>query len=406
MKYLFLTGGSPATVFAFAPLATALRNAGHTVFVATIKENVPVVEGVGLSPVDVATMSELEILSKDGSEDPERMLDDPVQQMRLVGRWYGRMARGCMTALTDLVGQWSPDVIVGGRLTYAGQLLAVRLGTPYVRHPWGLADWSAYDVGGGEELAPELRELGLDRLPLPDMTLDICPPVLLAGRTGPAEPGTPMRWTPANLQRHLEPWMYVRGKRPRICVTTGTRVTDEKTFAALGRGSDFLRTLVTTATKLDAEILVAAPEEVVADLRAEMPEVRAGWIPLDVVAPTCDVIVSHGGTNTSMVALNAGVPQLNIAKMYISEAQSRLISDFGAGVTVPVGEASEESVTEACGDLLNDPRYRRKAQEAAADMAALPLAAELVGRLEALVADRAHPASRPGLAGQRNGEGR
>ncbi|MFJ9526382.1 nucleotide disphospho-sugar-binding domain-containing protein [Streptomyces cyaneofuscatus] len=391
MRILFLAGGSPATVFAFAPLATAARNAGHEVFVATIEENVPFVEGVGLPPVPVAVMADLEILARDGSDRPAETLRDPVRQMRLVGRWYARMARGSMDGLTRLTESWRPDLVVGGRLAYAGQLIAARLGVPYVRHPWGLGDWGGYDVGGAEELASGQGGAGSDPLPAPALALDICPPALVPEGSASAEPGQLLRWIPANLQRRLEPWMYTKGERRRICVTTGTRVTEEKskdenTFDALGRNSDFLRELAATAARLDAEIVVAAPDDVARRLREELPDVRAGWIPLDVLAPTCDLIVSHGGTNTSMVALNAGVPQLNITKMYISEAQSTLISDFGAGLTIPVAEAGADRVEAACEELLSRPAYAKRAREGAADMAAMPSPAAVVGKLEDLAA--------------------
>ncbi|MEU0247485.1 nucleotide disphospho-sugar-binding domain-containing protein [Streptomyces sp. NPDC006235] len=386
MRFLFVTGGSPATVFAFAPLAGAVRGAGHEVLVATLEENLPYVEGLGLPPLSMARTSELEILSTDGSERPDEMLKDPAQQMRLVGRWYARLSRGSLPTLREVAAGWRPDVVVGGRLAYAAQLLALELGVPYVRHPWGLGEWQGYDVGGEEELRAELDALGLDGLPRPDLVLDFCPPLLLRGRTGGGEGGELMRWIPANLQRRVEPWMYTRGAGRRICVTTGTRVTDEKTFDALGRGSDFLRQLVKTAGTLDAELVVAAPEEIAAPIRAELPDVRAGWTPLDVVAPTCDLIVSHGGTNTSMVALNAGVPQLNIAKMHISVLQSRLISDYGAGVTIPAAQATQEDIIAACERLLTDPAPRARAAEVSADIAALPAPAALVPRMTALAA--------------------
>ncbi|MET7935540.1 hypothetical protein [Streptomyces sp. NPDC005322] len=41
MKILFVASGSPATVFALAPLATAARNAGHDVFMGAVEDMVP-----------------------------------------------------------------------------------------------------------------------------------------------------------------------------------------------------------------------------------------------------------------------------------------------------------------------------------------------------------------------------
>ena len=41
MRFLFITGGSPACVFAVAPLASAVRNAGHEVFMAANEDLIP-----------------------------------------------------------------------------------------------------------------------------------------------------------------------------------------------------------------------------------------------------------------------------------------------------------------------------------------------------------------------------
>jgi glycosyltransferase len=45
---LFVAAGSPATVFALAPLATAARNAGHQVVMAANDDMVPVITSSGL----------------------------------------------------------------------------------------------------------------------------------------------------------------------------------------------------------------------------------------------------------------------------------------------------------------------------------------------------------------------
>lgn len=182
---------------------------------------------------------------------------------------------------------------------------------PYVRHAWDGANPVQLDPYANEELQPELRQLGLNQLPEPAAFIDICPPSLRPPGMGRAQR---MRWIPGNLQRKLEPWMYSRGSVRRICVTSGSRVS-------FSDSHDFLHALVENVASLEAEIVVAAPEDAAAKLRERLPGIRTGWIPLDVVAPTCDVIVHHGGGVTSMTAINAGTPQLAIPQWSFSPAR-------------------------------------------------------------------------------------
>jgi hypothetical protein len=53
MKFLFITGGSSASVFAIAPLATAVRNAGHEILLAANEPLMEAAEAVGVPAVSI-----------------------------------------------------------------------------------------------------------------------------------------------------------------------------------------------------------------------------------------------------------------------------------------------------------------------------------------------------------------
>jgi glycosyltransferase len=374
LKILVIPGGSPATVFALVPLATAARNAGHEVFVAAIDDMVPAVTGAGLPAVSVTPHSIQHFIFTERDGSPSVVPQQPEEQELHTGRWFARMAVASLPALTDLARDWRPDVVVGGTMSYAAPLLAAHLGVPFVRQTWDTTDARRIHLGAVRELRPELTELGLDDLPEPDLLIDICPPSL---RPAGLDGARPMRWIPGNAQRRLEPWMYRRPERHRICVTAGSRVMPGNT--------DFLRGLLHGASALDAEVVVAAPEELAAPLRAEFPGLRAGWLPLDVLAPTCDLIVHHAGGVTGLTAMNAGVPQLLIPRGANFVAPSRRVAAFGAAVTLLPGEDTAQAVPEACQEILSNPSYRKRAAELSAEIAELPLPADVLGHLETLI---------------------
>lgn len=376
MKTLFIAGGSPATIFALAPLATAARNAGHQVFMASTEEMMPVVTGMGLPAISVTHLTIQHFITTDRSGRSLEIPEDPVDEMLFTGRWFGRMAAASLDSLLDMAKDWRPDLVVGGTMSYAAPILAAHLDVPFVRHAWDAGEPTGMDPGADEELQPELRMIGLDRIPDPDLWVDICPPSL---RPPHAPPAHMMRWIPGNRQRQLEPWMYTRGSRRRVCVTAGSRVTRDQSL-------EFLRGLVKNVSMLDVEIVIAAPDAVTSDLRAELGDVRVGWIPLDVVAPTCSLIVHHAGGVTSLTAMNAGVPQLLLPTGANFVAPSQRISDFGAAITLLSGQDTPDDITAACQELLSNPSYSDRARALAEEIAALPLPAEVVGALAKLSA--------------------
>ncbi|AQS65646.1 glycosyltransferase [Streptomyces pactum] len=357
MKILFTVGGSQAAVFGVAPLAAAARNAGHEILLAADEPLMRAAQSVGLPAVCIT---------------PERMRhgqDATTAAVRI-------------DALLDLTRQWSPDLVVGG-LSHVPRVLAARLKVPYVRHIWHIAPMARRDRTAVAELRPQLERLGLTELPAPDLFIDLCPPSL-------RPPGTPagraMRWVPRVSQRRIEPWMYTRPEgRRRVLITAGTR------NLMLETPGSSLRRLVDGLTGAGAEVLIAALPEAAERYGADLGDVRIGWIPLDVVAPTCDLAVHHGGATTAMTLVNAGVPQLILPDNGYGKAVAEAVSGFGAAVTVDrhrpqEGQDPDEVIVAACREILADPRYAERTRALAAETAALPTPDQVLREIEALAA--------------------
>ena len=357
MKFLFTAGGGQATVFGAAPLATAARNAGHEILLAADEPLLDVAESIGIPAVSIS-----------------------AELIR-----YGQgatMASARLGALLDLTEDWTPDLVVGG-LSFVPGVLAACLKVPYVRQAWIPGTNPDRDRRAEEELQPELERLGLQGLPVPDLFIDVCPPSL---RSPQAHGGQPMRWIPRNRQRRLESWMYTRPQgRPRVLITSGTRTL------LLGISGGSMRHLLDELTLAGAEVLIAAPEKTAEEFGTELGDVRIGWIPLDVVAPTCDLAVHHGGATTAMTITNAGVPQLIIPDNGYGKAVAQALSGFGAAAMVEPqeqapGQDPGQVIAAGCREIFATPRYARQAQALAAEIATLPTPGEVVHMLETLAA--------------------
>lgn len=357
MRFLFTVGGSQATVFGVAPLATAARNAGHEILLAADEPLMETAEAIGLPAVSIT---------------PERMRhgqDSMTASVRL-------------DALLDLAEGWPPDLVVGA-LSPVPRAVAARLKVPYVRQVWYIDAMAENDRRAEEQLRPDLERLGLTELPDPALFIDVCPPSLRSSGSADAQP---MRWVPRNRQRRLEPWMYTRPHgRHRVLITSGTRTL------MLDTSGSVIRKLVDQLTLAGAEVLIAAPDEAVEKFGAELGDVRIGWIPLDVVASTCDLAVHHGGATTATTLTNAGVPQLITPDNGYGKAIGEALARFGAALTVtPQQQGFEDDPAEViaagCREVLANPRYAQQARAVAAEIATLPTPAEVVRTLETLVA--------------------
>ncbi|MBB1243016.1 DUF1205 domain-containing protein [Streptomyces durbertensis] len=381
MRILFITGGGSATVFALVPLVSAARLAGHEVVVAAPEESVKVVCDLGLPAVSVTELGIYRAMFWDRQGNRLAPPQGEEQEMDMAGRGFARLAVSSYPALEELARSWRPDLVVGGSHTHAAPLLAHQFRIPFVRQAWDIHERTEVDwLAATDELRPELDKLGLERIPEGDLYVETTPPSL---RPDDAEPAQMMRWLPGNLQVPLEPALYARGERPRILLTSGSRSTLVPTL-----GSAFFRRLLDNPALADAELVAATSEEVASELEAEYPGrlLRAGWVPLDAVLPSCDLLIHHGGGVTTMNALNAGVPQLVLPEMASSAIPIRRVDAYGASITLPSAEEPAEDVAAAVRTLLSDSSYRERARELSEEIAAQPLPTEVVGVLEKLTA--------------------
>ncbi|MFC8873170.1 glycosyltransferase [Streptomyces sp. NPDC057148] len=379
MRFLFVAGGGAAPVHASVPLASAARTAGHEVIVAVPQENLDLVTGLGLPARGVTDLGMADAMLKDRQGNWLSMPTGEDHEMDFAGRGFARLSAASLAGTWELAQAWRPDVVVGGEYNLAGPLVAHRLGVPLVRHTWAIYDRTDVDwLGATDELRPELEEFGLKAIPDAALFVDITPPSV---RPGHAEPAQPLRWTAGNPQTPLEPWMYAKGDRPRVLITSGSR---SAFIPALGM--DFFRPLLGNPLLSggDVEVVVATGEPLAGQIREAYPNVRAGFVPLDVIAPTLDLAVHHGGGVTVMTLLSAGVPQLVLPEIAASAIPLRRVDEYGATVTLASHREPPEEVAAKMSKMLADGSYRRRAGDLADEIARLPAPAEVVKAIEAL----------------------
>lgn len=165
-------------------------------------------------------------------------------------------------------------------------------------------------------------------------------------------------------------WADLEGSRPVVHVTQGTVANDdlgrlaEPAIDALA-GEDVLVVVTTCGTPLRPGPL---PENVrVAD-----------FLPYDELLPSCAAMVTNGGYGGVNHALRYGVPLVVVGASEDKREVAARVSWSGAGIGRARASASPRMLRRAVRAVLDDPRYRGRARELAAEMAAGPSLDEVV----------------------------
>ncbi|SBW18681.1 nucleotide disphospho-sugar-binding domain-containing protein [Protofrankia symbiont of Coriaria ruscifolia] len=380
MRVLFTTVPLHGHFFPMVPLAHALRTAGHDVLVAAPVNFTGVITEAGLPAVPTAPpLNFAEIMIKDRNGRPVAPAKSAAERHEIAGRAWGRLTARTLQRTLDVVDRWRPDIIVSEPSEHAGALAAASRGIPWIEHGWGISTMPECRPPAADELAAELSGLGLTALPEPDLHLHVCPPSMQRPHA-PGSRNQRMRYVPYNGPATLPDWSLAERDRPRICLTFGS------ILPRFGSG-DFRGLLTRIATALPGlgtDLVVGVEEQIAAAWQPLPPGVRsAGWLPLSLVAPSCDLIVHHGGSGSTLTALAAGLPQLALPQTADQFDNAACISVLGAGRQL-LDDVTVEAILAACRELLTDPGYRKHAAALAAENASQPTPAEVVEVLHEL----------------------
>ncbi|MFC0505781.1 nucleotide disphospho-sugar-binding domain-containing protein [Micromonospora costi] len=368
MRVLVVSAPLVGHVFPMAPLAVALRDAGHDVLVATGGEAMSVA-GSGLAVRDVAPGFDFGRIARG------LLLRHPlVARAELAGTAGTRGAGLLFGALNDrladpvvaLAADWRPDLVLHEPFAVAGAVAAARLGVPAVRQENALFDGRELVRATTARMAGTLRRHGLTELHPPAAAVAVAPPSVLR------QDGWPMRYGSYLGGGELPAWLAEPGDRPRVLVSRST-------LTGPGGGGP-MSAVVAVAGQVDAEFVLVRPDRRLAG--ATLPgNVRTiGWIPLPAALPASAALVHHGGAGSIYHALAAGVPQLATPGPGDRRQNADLVARRGAGLAVRPRDITAETLTR----LVTDPALRTAAREVADEIAAMPAASELVSRLEAL----------------------
>ncbi|WP_328618196.1 DUF1205 domain-containing protein [Amycolatopsis sp. NBC_00355] len=407
MKVLFTVIAERTIFCSMVPLAWALRTAGHEVRVACQPAFASVVTQAGLTAVPVgrdATIWRMESLdpalleqARAGLPSPWRVVEDPanadwedLREGHRVAVDEGHKLENfpLIGGLAEFARAWEPDLVIWEPLTYAGPIAAKACGAAHARLLWSLdvfgatreiyrrtangapedplADW----LGGyGRKYGFEFTE---------DMTtgqfsIDQVPPSI--GLRASDLDYRPMQYVPYGGPAATPDWLPTQ--RPRIGLTLGTTATEQ--FG--GYVVDVADTLAELST-LDVEVVatVKDPAFPIPDNARVVP-----FVPLDALAPTCDVVIDHAGPGTFLTVARHGVPQLTVPWDFDEPELARRAAAQGGSLTIRGDRATGVRIREGVERLLAEPSFRTRATDLRDELRGLPSPNDVAEEIEALV---------------------
>lgn len=360
------------------PLATAFAAGGHDVAFATAASLADRVEAAGFTLLAAG----LELHERHELFAPFRAEHQalPVEERRalLFPRQFGTLdAPSKIDELRSAVRDWKPDLVVHDSADFAGPLAAAEVGLPTVHHSFGRLVPLPIVAAAAAEVEPLWRNAGLEPEPFGGMfrgvCVDITPPSL---RLDAAPPGTriePLRPVPLPAPAGDAPsWLAGLPQRPTVYVTLGTVFNDLAVMQVLldGLAGLDVNVVATVGRNRDPEELAPLP----ANAHVER------YIPQSLLLPHSSLVVSHGGSGSTLAALAHGLPMLLVPQGADQFDNAAGCISAGVALRLLPEELTPVGVRSAVVSLLEEGSFRERAAEVAAEIAAMP-AAMRVARL-------------------------
>jgi UDP:flavonoid glycosyltransferase YjiC (YdhE family) len=373
MKVLVTACPTYGHFFPLVPLCWALRNVGHDVLVALPGGFADVAAAAGLPAVRLGPDCPV----RDFVPDHHVVQDNSTAALiDHVVAYYLPLAERLADRTVELAAEWRPDIMLHTAWEYAAPLAAAVVGVPTVLQTWGVTLPPELPGATATALADLHRRWGLGGVAEPTWTVDVCPPSLQYPDTHSAT--LPMTYVPYNGSGPLPMWLLQRSDRPRICVTLGS-------IPIPGDHASVLDVVLAGLSDVAADVVLVTGGNL-APLSQLSAHVRiVTGLPLSHVLPTCDVVVHHGGSGTTMTSTAFGLPQLAIPQMCDQYRHAERLAATGAGIQLLPGQIDAETVRASVTALMDDGAHRAAARALRAEIRRLPSPDLVAGSLYDLV---------------------
>lgn len=383
MRILFTSLGGSGHLYPLLPLLRAAAAAGDEVLAAAPPDGVSKVAAFGF-PATALPVPDPTAYERAWARRPDTDVNGWV-----AAEIFARVtARVTLPGAVAAIERFQPDVVVSEVAEFSGAIAAEAAGIPRLAVGIAALDADILDqpilLEALEELRAEAGGPSTQRLPWRD------------SRYASAVP--PMLWENPSLApedwiwfRHEDPEGPLSPPQPRDS-TARARVyaTLGSVTASMDHGANVYRDVLTALGEVDADVLFTVGSLDPALLPSRPVNVTVeGYVPQS-EAMLCDLVVSHGGTGTTVAALARGLPIVTVPIFADQPHNAARLSTLGVGLTVPVATV-RDALPRAAEAVLNDRSYAARSARVAADIAARPPAAAALDAVRPSGTTSPHP---------------
>jgi UDP:flavonoid glycosyltransferase YjiC (YdhE family) len=372
MRVLFSCTAGEGHFTPLVPLACAFRDRGDKVAFATARSRAEGVVERGFEWLEAGlSLDEVQALHAPARERLQLLPPSERRPFAFTWRFVDIDAPAKVAQLYDVARAWQPDLVVHEAADVAAPPVAEALGVPSANHSFGRGIPRACLEQGSEGAAAVWRAIGVEPQPLCGMYrgayIDICPPSF-RGESAPEGTAVhPLRPAASTLAPDGD------GDLPVVYVTLGTVFNELSLLRLLldALASVECKIVMTIGRNRDPEELAPWP----ANARVER------YIPQAEILPSCAVVVAHGGSGSTLGALAHGVPMLIVPRGADQFENADACREIGAALVLMPDAVSVDAARRDVELLLADSHYRDRARAVAAEIDAMPSAADVAAAL-------------------------
>ncbi|MCY9159901.1 UDP-glucosyltransferase [Bacillus atrophaeus] len=347
-------------------LVEKLCEKGHRVTYATTEEFAPAVQQAGARPLLYETT-----ISVDPQQIKELMEKNETPLMFL------KESLGILPQLEELYKDDQPDLIVYDFIALAGKLLADKLQVPAVRLCSSYAQNESFQMGT-EEMLKQVKEaeaefqafLEQENLPAVSFEQLAIPEafnIVFMPRSFQIKNETfddrfcfigPSLGKRSEQERLL---LKEKGDHPLMLISLGT---------AFNAWPEFYQMCMEAFGGAEWHVIMSVGKSIEPDSLGDIPDnftVRQRVPQLDVLTEA-DVFISHGGMNSTMEAMNEGVPLVVIPQMHEQELTAQRVEELGLGIYLPKEEVSVPRLQQAIGNIFSDKEIHSRVKDMQKDV--------------------------------------
>ncbi|RZQ61157.1 activator-dependent family glycosyltransferase [Amycolatopsis suaedae] len=414
MRILVAVNPERAVFLYLVPMLWALRTAGHDVRVASTPSLSDTITQAGLTAVPVGRDRGGRAAGRGDADHEADRAGIPApydvftdfdraswdyllpSMTEAVRGWHWLTNAPLVAGLTEYARRWEPDLVIWDPFTFAGAVAAKASGAAHARMLFGvdvvgptrdhfLRRWTEQPPAGradpfAEWLGGYGRKYGFEfseDMVTGNFTIDQFP------RSLGVEANLDYvrtQYIPYGGAAVVPGWLREPPRRPRVALTMGLSATESFNGYTVG-----LADLLAALSELDVEVVATVAESEQDKLGTIPDNTRVvSYVPWHALAPTCSVVIHHGGAATLATTARHPVPQLALHYHYDQPFLAGRLAEQGAGLEIHTSKATGDTVRDAVTRLLSEPRFTERAVALRDEMFALPSPNEAVGLVEEL----------------------